>query len=233
MASKFNFKKVLVGAVAIASCFGIAYAANSAVTITPDVVFGNDGDIMYVLRDDGKVASIGYGATGKLDVFDTDTPVLVSGLTSVRAVAAGLDAAYALRTTGTIYAWGSNTYGQLGNNSDEDSDTIVQVKNLTKVTAIAAHQNADTAYALRSTGLVYAWGAGGDGQLGNGTDDDSPVPVQVKTIKGIVKIYADEYTAYAMTSTGLIYGWGAEILGPTKSSNTPVLIKSLDAIPSR
>ncbi|HYO66162.1 MAG TPA: hypothetical protein VEU33_08775 [Archangium sp.] len=42
------------------------------------------------------------------------TPVQVTGLTGVVAVATNSSHALALHTDGTVWAWGNNQYGQLG-----------------------------------------------------------------------------------------------------------------------
>jgi alpha-tubulin suppressor-like RCC1 family protein len=66
------------------------------------------------------------------------TPVQVSGLSGVTAIAAGDHHNLALRSEGTVWAWGDNFTGQLGNGSTTDSSTPVQVSALSGVTGIAA-----------------------------------------------------------------------------------------------
>jgi len=48
-------------------------------------------------------------------------------LTDVQSVAAGSDHTVALKTDGTVWAWGRNSYGQLGDGTTTDSYTPVQV----------------------------------------------------------------------------------------------------------
>jgi hypothetical protein len=58
--------------------------------------------------------------------------------------------------TGSVFAWGDNTYGQLGNGTLTSSRTPVQAGNLSGVMAIAggfAHS-----LALKSDGTAWAWG---------------------------------------------------------------------------
>jgi alpha-tubulin suppressor-like RCC1 family protein len=89
----------------------------------------------------------------------------VAGPNNVTAMAGGLLTGYALRSDGTVWAWGAGTVGQLGNGGTASSPVPVQVSGLTNVTAIAAAGS--TGHALRSDGTVWAWGAGTVGQLGN------------------------------------------------------------------
>jgi hypothetical protein len=73
----------------------------------------------------------------------------------------------ALKSDGTVWAWGYNAYGQLGNGTYTNSNTPVRVPELSNIVAISGgflH-----AVALKSDGTVWAWGYNYTGQLGNGT----------------------------------------------------------------
>lgn len=65
------------------------------------------------------------------------TPVEVSGLSGVARVGAGRDHSLAVKTTGTLVAWGSNNNGQLGDGTKVNRLTPVQVDGLTGVRAAA------------------------------------------------------------------------------------------------
>src|SRR5207253_7607239 len=110
------------------------------------------------------------------------TPLQVSGLGGVTAIAAGSLNALALKSDGTVWGWGYNYYGQVGNGqSGNNVLSPVRVGGLTGVVAIAAGNNGFTSYALKANGSVWAWGYDGLGQLGNGTSNENahPAPVQV------------------------------------------------------
>jgi alpha-tubulin suppressor-like RCC1 family protein len=57
----------------------------------------------------------GYGELGNRTYADSDTPVQVSGLSDVTAIAGPGQSSLALKKDGTVWAWGDNEYGQLGN----------------------------------------------------------------------------------------------------------------------
>src|SRR5437764_12099093 len=99
------------------------------------------------------------------------------------AVAAGTYHSLAVKSDGTVWAWGYNGHGQLGNGSFTYSGTPVQVSGLGSVRAIAAGYF--YSLALRSDGTVWAWGLGSNGQLGNGSSTDSPIPVPVGALRGV------------------------------------------------
>ena len=50
----------------------------------------------------------------------SSTPVQVQGLSSVVAIAAGIDHNLAVKSDGTVWAWGRNSYGQLGDGTTTD-----------------------------------------------------------------------------------------------------------------
>ena len=163
----------------------------------------------YALRGDGTVWAWGANWNGRLGngavSNDPSPPVQVTGLTGVVAIGAGLDAGYAVRADGTLWAWGGNWNGQLGNGTTGNSPTPVQI--LTGVTAVAGGDGAT--YALRTDGTVWAWGRGEAGQLGNGTFDEiSRVPVQVSGLTGVTSVAAGEANGYAVRDDGSVWAWG-------------------------
>jgi RHS repeat-associated protein len=151
-------------------------------------------------------------------------------LTSVTAIAGGGSSGYALRSDGTVWAWGANWNGGLGDGTTTDSRVPVHVSGLTSVTAIGA--GAGSGYAVRSDGTVWAWGMNNSGQLGNGTTTDSSVPVQVSGLTSVTAVAGGYDTAYALRSDGTVWAWGdgwrgALGNGGSVSSLAPVQVSGL------
>jgi alpha-tubulin suppressor-like RCC1 family protein len=113
----------------------------------------------------------------------------------------------ALKSDGSVWAWGSGDEGQLGNGSRTDSNVPVRVANLNCVTAIAVGGN--QGLALRTDGSVWAWGGNSRGQLGDGTGANSDMPVAVTGLgAGVVAIAAGEENSLALKSDGSVWAWG-------------------------
>jgi hypothetical protein len=93
-----------------------------------------DGRHSLILKSDGTVLARGFNDHGQLgdgtitpSPEQIQTPVQVSGLSDVVAIAVGQTHSIALKSDGTVWAWGDNTYGQLGDGSTTPRNTPVQV----------------------------------------------------------------------------------------------------------
>ena len=84
------------------------------------------------------------------------TPLAVSGLSDVTAVAAGDGFSLALLKNGTVEAWGRNEAGVLGNLTTRMSTVPTVISGLSEVTQIAA--GSDYALALLKNGTVMGGG---------------------------------------------------------------------------
>jgi alpha-tubulin suppressor-like RCC1 family protein len=147
------------------------------------------------------------------------TPVPVSGLSGVKAIAAGQDHALAILHNGTVMAWGHGGLGELGNGTQTISSPPVAVSGLSGVTAIAA--GAFQSLALLEDGRVMAWGMNAEGQLGDGTSVGpetctvwapsipcSTTPVAVSGLSGVTAIAAGAMHSLAVLQDGAVMGWG-------------------------
>ena len=152
-------------------------------------------------------------------------PVKVTGLSGIEAVSAGQSHALALRSNGTVMAWGDNYAGALGNGSETNSDVPVVVSGLTDVTAISA--GAGHSLALLSNGTVMSWGA----EFAR----DSTVPVQVSGLSGVTAISAGAEQDLALLEDGTVMAWGQNALGElgdgtTETRFVPVAVSGLSSV---
>jgi alpha-tubulin suppressor-like RCC1 family protein len=211
---------------------------------TPQPRVAGGRDFSLQLREDGTLWAWGDNTYGQLGIGTMggtyDTPMQVrsddnsSFMQDVIAIAAGGSASYAdgeafalaLKSDGTLWAWGSGLKGRLGNGDDTNTSCAlpVQVSGLTDVVAIAA--GAAHAAALTSDGTVRSWGRSGfGGALGDGTNNDSNTPVQVKqsadrNLTDIIDIQAGGGHIVALRSDGTVWSWGSSGLLGIPSDGT-------------
>ena len=203
--------------------FGVMAASGTSLAATPQISAGSRHTL--ALKSDGTVWAWGensYGQCGTPTDYaknGENTPVRVSSLSNVTAVAGGGYHSLALKSDGTVWAWGgSDYYSQLGNGTTGSSPTPVQVSSLSSVTAIAG--GVDHSLALKSDGTVWAWGYNGDGQLGDGTTTNRNTPVQVSGLSSVIAIAGGGYHSLAMKSDGTVWAWGKDNAGQIGDGGT-------------
>ncbi|WP_085053197.1 InlB B-repeat-containing protein, partial [Candidatus Magnetominusculus xianensis] len=188
----------------------------------------------------GQLGNDQFGVAQNTSTADSTIPVQVSGLTGVTAIAAGTVHSLALKSDGTVWAWGYNHWGQLGNGTygvGTNTDTPVQVSGLTGVIAIAG--GTYHSLALRGDGTVWAWGLNGSGELGNGTIgeyESRKVPEQVSGLSGVIAIAGGQGISMALKSDGTVWAWGENSYGQlgngtnTNYETTPVQVSGLSGV---
>lgn len=141
------------------------------------------GYYSLALLSDSTVYAWGRNNNGELGTgtgSEYITPVQVSGLTDITSITGGHNEyghSLALKSDGTIWAWGHNWWGALGDGTVKDSFTPIQVNDLSGIIAIACGW--EHSMAIQSDGSVWCWGNNDSGQLGDGTVETKYSPVQL------------------------------------------------------
>ena len=120
----------------------------------------------------------------------------------------------AVKSDGTLWAWGGNFRGQLGDGTKTDRSTPVPVQGLTGVVAVAAGEY--HSLALKSDGTLWAWGFNNNGQLGEVPTTITSIrttPVPVSGLTGVVAVAAGEFHSLALKSDGTLWAWGGNWSG--------------------
>jgi alpha-tubulin suppressor-like RCC1 family protein len=145
----------------------------------------------------------------------------------------------ALRSDGSVFAWGDNHAGQLGDGGATLGTSVPQqVVGLgpgSRVSAVSAGDSNNLA--LIADGAVLAWGGNYYGQLGNGSNAlTSDIPVQVSGLgpgSGVVQVSTAGATGLALKRDGTVLAWGDNSVGQLgnnsdqASAGTPVQVTGL------
>jgi alpha-tubulin suppressor-like RCC1 family protein len=172
-----------------------------------------------VMKSDGTVWTWGGNIGGKLGLGLDSTAlsrVLVpsevhsSGdagyLNSIKAIMGGEVQNVALKSDGTVWAWGNNVFGQLGNGTTNEAHTPVQVSGLSSIVALGGR--AYHTLAIKSDGTTWAWGWNALGELGDGTTNKTLVPVQVVGLTNPIAVSDGYHYSIALKPDGTVWQWG-------------------------
>jgi len=174
------------------------------------------------VRNDGSVWSWGAGESGQLGDggsgigFRSSTPVQAAGLGGVTQVAEGRGFVLALKSDGTVWAWGSNSQGQLGDGTTTNRTRPVQVSGLTNVVQVGAGDFYSVA--LKSDGTVWQWGPyGGFGSTANGINT---TPVQFPGISNVAALDAGGDHLLFLKTDRTVWGVGGNWAGQLGDGTT-------------
>jgi alpha-tubulin suppressor-like RCC1 family protein len=114
----------------------------------------------------------------------------------------------ALKSDGTIWAWGENTRAELG----DGTGALMQNRPVPSIPGTDWKQVAAGSYssfALKKDGTLWAWGMNWAGELGIGFTNSSVTnAVQVGTATNWIKVWAGGLETVAMQSDGSLWYWG-------------------------
>jgi uncharacterized repeat protein (TIGR01451 family) len=169
------------------------------------------------LKGDGTVWGWGDNTSGQLGNADVpaapkSAPVQVKGLNAVTAIAAGAAHGLALKSDGTLWAWGSNAGGQLGTGSTDQNPHFVPLFLLSNVAALAAGPG--QTYAVKTDGTVWVCGYNFGGMVGQpNTISVVPTMTQMQGLSEVSKVAASENSAFAIKMDGTLWAWGDNSYG--------------------
>ncbi|MGB8169262.1 MAG: choice-of-anchor tandem repeat GloVer-containing protein [Chthoniobacteraceae bacterium] len=169
------------------------------------------------VKTDGTLWAWGYNVDGELgqgsaDSLTTHTaPVQVGTATNWSSVSAGNTHTLALKTDGTLWAWGLNSSGQIGNNALTNATAPVQIGTATNWSNISAGYLFSAA--TRTDGTLWLWGNNLDGQLGDNTLINRIVPTQLGSGTNWQNVHAGGYHVVAFKTDGTFWSWGWNLYG--------------------
>lgn len=185
-----------------------------------------------ITKDDGiLVAGIGNkGQLGLGDNYDDNSYMSISKLTleEVKSVACGEHHTLALKSNGTVFAWGDNKYGQLGLNTSMHNSfvplEVFQHEGIEQVFSGWTHSAA-----LTSTGEVFIWGRNNYGQLGC-ERDEAYKPELNPALKNIKQLSLGSEHCLAVTEEGKLMSWGWNEHGSCGSGDKKDVMKPQEVL---
>ncbi len=143
------------------------------------------------------------------------------------SVSAGYSHTLAIKTDGTLWAWGNNDYGQLGDGTNISRINPVQIGTATNWASVSAQRY--HTLARKTDGTLWAWGRNTYGQLGIGSTINKNSPIQIGTSSNWVSITAGGNHSFGIKANGTLWAWGFNGygqlgIGNATNQNSPVQI---------
>ncbi|MEI6196262.1 MAG: sigma-70 family RNA polymerase sigma factor [Verrucomicrobiota bacterium] len=192
--------------------------------VTPMLFYGYSHDVI-ILASDGSLWSWGEERLGwpVLGLANTNIQKTVS-LRRIgkendwMSIAVGDAQNMAIKSDGTLWAWGENLSCQLGDGTKITRPTPVPSVpgNDWKQAAVGT-----SAFALKNDGTLWAWGANSLGQLGVGDTKTHTNAFQVGTSTNWTKILGGGIQTVGLQSNGSIWFWGSLNGDGTNSYRVP------------
>jgi len=214
----------------------VAIAAGASHSLA---IRGSDGAVLaWGANQSGQLGNGGFNS----NMVPNQSPVEVVDpaggiLKNVVAVAGGTEHTLAVKSDGTVWAWGSNQLGKLGSNKTTSYNQMmgvtivetcgsfmcylrpVQVSGLSwAMSAVAAGLHHSLAI-RKSDGAVFGWGWNEYSQLGDGGAMNSTTPVQVAGangsgyLTGVTAIAAGSRHSVALRQDATVWAWGSNQFG--------------------
>ena len=178
----------------------------------------------FAIKSDGSLWGWGHNQYGRLGTGTdspgfAETPVQIGTDKDWASVRAGRYHTMALKTDGSLWAWGHNNVGQLGTGNSDPQYSPVQVGEESDWSVVDAG-NSHTV-ALKSDGSLWTWGDNGNYQLGSADNTlDLNVPTQVGSDTDWTSVDAGSHHTLAVKSGGSLWAWGRNVDGQAGIDST-------------
>ncbi len=179
-------------------------------------------------NDSGYLGQNTAGNPGK-----RSSPVQVPGTTwpktGDKKMSADIYRGIAVKTDGTLWTWGNNSYGDLAVNSQVQYSSPVQVPGTTWSSVLAGGEYHSGA--IKTDGTLWTWGANPAGQLGLNDRTQRSSPTQIPGTTWSNGTFADT-AGVAIKTDGTMWVWGDNQYGELGlNQGSPTTISSPTQLP--
>lgn len=167
----------------------------------------------FVIKNDGTLWGSGSNTYGSLGVDSTSeiftTFQQITTANNWQKVAPSYFFTLALKTNGTIWAWGQDDINQTGNPPSSEFQNIpIQVGSANDWIDVAT-STGSTAFALKADGTIWGWGFNPHSLLVSSSSVVSvSTPIQINGVTGFVKMSAGGTHILAQKADGTLWAWG-------------------------
>jgi alpha-tubulin suppressor-like RCC1 family protein len=143
-----------------------------------------------------------YGSLGLGNTTNYSSPKQIGALTNWLKVSCGTYFTTAIKTDGTLWAWGRNNGGQLGLGDASDRSSPVQVGALNTWATLGTGNQCS--FAVKTDKTVWSWGTNTYGQLGLGDTSNRSSPVQIGSATNWSSLTSGLDSSVGITSTVIV-----------------------------
>ena len=113
----------------------------------------------------------------------------------------------AVKTNGTLWAWGGNLNNILGDGTTTTRSSPVQIGTATNWKQVSV--GSSHSMAVRTDGTLWGWGLNSSNQLGDGTTTLRTTPVQIGSVTTWKAVACGGSHTLALRTDGTLWGWGS------------------------
>ena len=172
---------------------------------------------IVAIKNDGTLWAWGSNYFGELgngtSISNYITPTQIGTANNWKLSACGYGSNLAIKTDGTLWAWGFNNVGQLGDGTTVNKSTPTQIGTESNWSLVSIYHS--SGFAIKTDGTLWAWGS----NYGGGTTINRSTPTQIGTANNW-KTISESGHILALKTDGTLWAWGMNNFGELGNGTT-------------